>query len=118
MIAMIVSTLLGDVKTYRFDDALKSGKIVVIEPIRTYCSYCIKMDAVFQDPEVSKVMNRDFALVKVNIDEERMPLDIKARLTPSFYFINSRSEVYKKVPGAWLKDDFLTILSEAKKAYQ
>ena len=96
---------------HSYEDALKlqkkNNKIIMIDVIRTDCHYCEEMNTnVFEDKEMSKWLEKRFIPVQINLDNERLPLGIKVNFTPSFFFINSKQQIVKKIPGSWDIDDF------------
>ena len=48
----------------------------------------------------------------VDISKNRLPLGLKADMTPTFFFIDKNEKVIKAIPGAWNVEDFLEILKE------
>ena len=104
-----------------YDDAIKQAKkeqkIVVIAASSTHCRYCEKMDReVFSDEDVVAALSKDFVAVKVNVSNDKLPLNLQAKMTPAFFFVNAEGKVIKTIPGSWNKVDFLEILKEAKEA--
>lgn len=121
----IVLLLLGSlislwgVEWLSYEDALKvqkkRNKIIMIDVVRTNCRYCVKMDEdVFKDKEMSKWLGERFIPVKLDADFDDMPLDIKAKMTPSFYFIDKHSKIIKMIPGSWNIEDFKSLTKDIK----
>jgi len=85
----------------------KNHKIIMIEAMRSSCHYCQDMEEnTFDDPEMSKWIEERFISVKINLGNDFMPLNISPGMTPSFYFINEKEELIKKIPGSWNIEDF------------
>ena len=85
----------------------------MVDAVRDACRYCDFMDSeVFGDAEVAAAVEARFIPVKVNISRETMPFGLKVPMTPSFYFLTAEGEVIKTVPGAWNREDFISILKE------
>lgn len=108
---LLSSISLFGLEFHSYSDALKlqkkSDKIIMIDVIRTDCHYCEEMNTnVFEDKEMSKWLEKRFIPVQINLDNERLPLGIKVNFTPSFFFINSKQQIVKKIPGSWDIDDF------------
>ena len=109
------------IKYEAFDVALKraakENKIIMIKATSEYCHFCIKMDReVLVEDEVVQALQKDFISVSVDVGKEKLPLGLKASMTPTFFFIflhEDKTKV-KRIPGAWNKEDFLEILKEAK----
>lgn len=92
-------------------EAAQSGKIIMIEAVREVCRYCRIMEhEVFSDTQVQQELSSRFVPLKVDIGKESLPLGIRARVTPSFYFVDTKGNVVKKLVGAWTKEDFLEIV--------
>ncbi|MEA3433681.1 MAG: thioredoxin family protein [Campylobacterota bacterium] len=97
--------------------AAKEDKIVMIKATSKHCRYCKKMDReVLLEDEVVQSFSKDFIAVSVDVSNDTLPLDLKASMTPTFFFIfvDKDKTRTKRVPGAWNKEDFLEILKEAK----
>ncbi len=97
--------------------AKKEQKIVVIEATSKHCHYCQKMDReVLSDEQIIKALSKDFVVVKVDVSAQKLPLDLKSSMTPTFFFVNAEGNLIKTIPGSWGKEDFLEILKEAQQA--
>lgn len=97
--------------------AKKEQKIVVIEATSKRCHYCKKMDReVLSDEDVVTALSKDFVLVKVDVSSQKLPLELKSTMTPTFFFVNPEEKLIKTIPGSWSKEDFLEILKEAQQA--
>ena len=107
------------VKYKGFDKALQDAKlehkIIMIKVMTKECHYCRKMEAeVMTESEVVTAIENDFIPVAIDISVHRLPLGLKAEVTPSFIFIDETAQVIMNVPGAWSKEDFISLLKEAK----
>ena len=79
----------------------------MLDVIRSDCHYCSDMDKnVFGDKEMSRYLSDKFIAAKINLDKEKLPLGLKVFFTPSFFFINDKQEIVKKIPGSWNIADF------------
>ena len=98
-------------------EAIQEDKLIMIKASSPYCHFCKKMDReVFTDEAVLEILKKDFVLVSVDIYKEQIPLGLKAKVTPTYFFIDAKGQkVLKTVPGSWNKHDFLEILKEVKK---
>lgn len=104
---------------YSYSDAIKlqekSSKVIMIDVVRTHCQYCIKMDKnVFHDKEMSKWLKERFIPVKINLDIDEMPLDVKVQMTPTFYFLDKNHNIIKTIPGSWSIQDFKDLTKNIK----
>lgn len=104
---------------FSYDEALKlqkrNHKTIMLDVIRTDCHYCSDMDKeVFQNPKMSLYLSEKFIPVKINLDHEELPLGIKVFFTPSFFFINEKQEIIKKIPGSWNIQDFKDLTKNIK----
>jgi len=92
---------------------LDKDKLLLIKVIRDDCYYCNYMDKkVFSDSAMQTLLLKHFALIKVNISHEAMPLGLEGKMTPTFYFINKQGKVIKRLLGAWSKTDFEDIVQK------
>ena len=110
IIALSISSLLA-VDFHSYEEALqmqkKSKKIIMIDVVRTGCHYCEDMDRdVFKDKEMSKWLDDRFIAVKINIDNEKLPIGLKVNFTPTFYFLDADKKILKTIPGSWNIQDF------------
>lgn len=93
----------------------KNHKIIMLEVVRDGCHYCENMQRdVFDDKRMSDFIQKRFIGVKINIAHQKMPLDIEASMTPTFYFISEDKKIIKTVPGSWNQEDFKSMLEEIK----
>lgn len=102
-----------------YNDALvlqeKNSKIIMLDVVRTHCQYCIKMDReVFRDKDMSKWVSERFIPVKINLDENEMPLDVEVGMTPTFYFLDKEKKLLKVIPGSWNMEDFKDLTKNIK----
>ena len=110
ILLLSISSVLA-VEFHSYEDALKmqkkSKKIIMIDVVRSGCHYCEDMDRdVFKDKEMSKWLEERFIAVKINIDNEKLPFDLKVNFTPTFYFLDVDKKILKKIPGSWNIEDF------------
>ena len=103
-----------------FDKALarakREGKLIMIKATSPYCHYCKQMDReVLSDPEVVAILKKDFIPVAVDVYKEPLPLGLKYKFTPTFFFIDGSAKVRKIVPDAFSKEDFIHLLKEIRK---
>ncbi|MGC9351184.1 MAG: thioredoxin family protein [Sulfurovum sp.] len=109
-------------KVYTFEEAVKVAKeqkkIIMIRGVLPYCKWCIKMDReVMVEPEVRKVLDNSFVVVKTNVVTEKLPLGMVSLGTPSFYCIKSDGEtILDQLNGYGNKEEFLALLEKIKKA--
>ncbi|WP_456451560.1 thioredoxin family protein [Hydrogenimonas sp.] len=98
-------------------EAKATGRGIMIEVTSPTCHYCKKMErTTLADPEVVAAVTHSFVPVRVDVSKERLPEGLSWSLTPTFFFLTADGRLFKTVPGAWVKEDFLQILHEAKGA--
>jgi len=107
------------IKYQGFTEALKQAKkehkIIMIEAMSKDCHYCKKMQReVMIEKDVKSLLQKDFITVMVDVSKMKLPLGLKAKLTPTFIFIDKDKKVLMNVPGAWDKNNFLLLLKEVK----
>ncbi|MGB5965015.1 MAG: DUF255 domain-containing protein [Sulfurimonadaceae bacterium] len=96
-------------------EAKTTGKIIMIDAVRTDCHYCKDMDeAVFKDSAMAAYIEKRFIPVKVNLSNEKMPLNLNVEMTPTFFFVTKEGDLLKKVPGSWNQEDFRSFLDGVK----
>jgi len=103
-----------------FEDALqiakKEHKIIMIELVRENCHFCKRMDKeVMVDDNISNILVKDFVVVKLDINRDKLPLGLKKEITPTFAFVKETGEIFSIIRGAWNKDDFKALLRYIKK---
>ncbi len=108
------------VKYELFDSALKKAqkedKVIMIKATSKFCHYCKKMDhEVLSVDEIVKKLKKDFVSVSVDVYKNDLPMGLKYKVTPTYFFIDKNKKVLKVIPGALDKEDFLTLLKELKK---
>ncbi len=105
-----ISSLIA-LEFHSYDEALKlqkkSGKTIMIDVVRTDCHYCSDMEKnVLQNPQMIKYLEAKYIPVKINLDNEKLPLGIKVHFTPTFFFVNKEQKIVKTIPGSWSSEDF------------
>jgi len=94
-------------------EAARTGRPIMVDAVRDGCRYCSEMEAaVFDDTAVAEQIEKRFVPVKVNLSHEAMPRELEVTMTPSFFFFTPDMTLIKTVPGAWNREDFMTILEE------
>lgn len=116
--ALSLSSLFA-LEFHTYKEALKlqkeNHKIIMIDVIRSDCHYCSDMDKnVFQDKNMSQYLKEKFIPVKINLDTQKLPLDIKVHFTPTFFFVDSQQKILKKIPGSWSIEDFKDLTKNIK----
>jgi len=92
--------------------ARQSGKPIMVEAMRDGCYYCAVMDKkVFEDETAQAAITERVIPLRINISQEAMPAEIKARVTPSFFFLDADGNLLKKLIGGWTREDFLEIIA-------
>lgn len=117
----LFSSLLAESLQWRSWDAAMqeaeaTGKIIMIDAVRTGCHYCVEMDeAVFKDEAMAAYIEKRFIPVKINLAEEALPLGLDVSMTPTFFFVTKEGDLLKKVPGSWNQEDFRSFLDGVKR---
>ncbi len=70
--------------------------------------------AVFEDKEMSAWLEKKFIPVKINLDNEKLPLGLTTSFTPTFYFVDENHNILKKIPGSWNIEDFKDLTRNIK----
>ena len=102
-----------------FSDAVKEAKkehkIILLEIYGTDCHFCKKMEnEVFPKESVVKEIKDNFILLKVNGDEEKIPLGITKQMTPMHVFITETEDIKYMTFGFLEEKDFLELLEKEK----
>ncbi|UFH59656.1 thioredoxin family protein [Sulfurovum mangrovi] len=98
--------------------ALAEDKMIMIFYTAAHCRYCKKMEReVLSDSDVIAALEKEFVSVKIDVEREKNPLDFTPTMTPTFLFLSPEQKQLYRVPGSWVKEDFLEILREAKEKY-
>lgn len=120
IISLLVAVLplfAGEFHSYEEALALQkqNHKIIMIDVMRSDCHYCIKMQReVFDNKEMFAWLEERFILAEVNLDFDDVPLGLKVNFTPSFFFVNEKSKIVKKIPGSWNIQDFKDLTKNIK----
>jgi len=104
---------------YEYEEALalqkKTGKVILVEAMRSDCHYCADMKKkVFDDEKMSRWIKKHFIPVQINLDFDAMPLGLKVVMTPSFFFIDKHQKVVKRFVGSWNIQDFKDLTKNIK----
>lgn len=117
MFSSSLSLFAFELKTYEaaLKEQKKTNKIIMIDVVRTGCHYCEEMDRdVFADKEMAAWIAKRFIPVQINLDEQDLPLGLDVSFTPTFYFVDKKQKVVKKIPGAWNIEDFKSLTEKVK----
>lgn len=103
-------------ETISYEKALQlsqeDDKLILLKLESNDCKYCVQMNQeVFTNHEVQALLE-NFRVVQVNVDREKIPLDLELMLSPTFVFVNKEEEIVKKLPGAWTTEDFIEFLND------
>jgi len=103
-----------------YEDALKIAKkehkVIMIELTREDCHFCKRMDKeVMIDSNISTTLAKDFVVVKLDVNRDKLPLGLKKEITPTFAFVKESGELFSIMRGAWNIDDFKALLKYIKK---
>lgn len=96
--------------------ALEEGKPLFIDSYAKWCIPCKKMDSVFKDREVAKVLNDNFINVKVNMDQP-YGKDYQARygviFLPTFLFLDFLGNKQMKIDRVLTKYELIAYANAA-----
>ena len=104
---------------HSYEEALKlqkkTGKVIMIDVIRSDCHYCKDMQKkVFDNKAMSVWLQKRFIPVKLNLDFDELPLGLHVYFTPTFFFLDSDQKIIKKIPGSWNIQDFKDLTKNIK----
>jgi len=95
--------------------AKQKHKIILLEVYGTNCPYCKKMEKeTFTQNSVINELENNFILVRINGDEEKIPLNIKKQMTPMHVFVTEYEDVKDMTFGFLNEKDFLELLDKEK----
>ena len=119
-IGLLVSAVsLFALEFHSYEEGLKlqkrTGKIIMIDVVRSDCHYCSDMQKkVFDNKEMSEWLEERFIAVKLNLDFDELPLGIHVYFTPTFFFVDTDQKIIKKIPGSWNIQDFKDLTKNIK----
>jgi len=100
-----------------FEEAKLKHKQLIIKLTAEHCRYCKKMDKeVFEDKDVVEKVNKNFVVLELDVNKDKLPLGITKTMTPTFFFVNEEAKIVRKIPGSWNKVDFLDLLQSSLKS--
>jgi glyoxylase-like metal-dependent hydrolase (beta-lactamase superfamily II)/thioredoxin-related protein len=108
-----------NVKYKKFSQAIniakRKNKIVLIKVRSTICKYCDQLDGIIErNSKVKKILNKYFELVKINTDDEDIPMNLIVRSTPTLIFIRPNDKkVLMQLSGIRALGELLEVLNEA-----
>ncbi len=95
--------------------AKKEHKIILLEIYGTGCHFCTKMEnEVFPKERVVNELKDNFILLKINGDEEEIPLHIEKQMTPMHVFVTETEDIKDMTFGFLNEKDFLELLEREK----
>ncbi|RUM65230.1 MAG: thioredoxin [Sulfurimonas sp.] len=100
-----------------YDDAKASDKLVMVMLSRKDCPACHYMySIVFEDKQVSKLLKDAYLAMKIDVDEDFIPLGLEYFATPTFYFLDKNEIILKRLNGGEHISEFIKILKELNKS--
>jgi thioredoxin-related protein len=99
--------------------ALEADKPMLVYFWATWCEFCKKLETeVYPNTEVNKILEEDFVLVAINIDDNKEDADaFGVWVPPNEKFITPQGEVMDTIGGYMPEDSFLVILRQVKVNY-
>ena len=95
--------------------AKKEHKIILLEIYGTNCHFCEKMESeVFPKESVIEELKDNFIILKINGDEEEIPLGITMQMTPMHVFVTETKDIKDMTFGFLSEKDFLELLDKEK----
>ena len=126
-------TTVHELKWLSYDQAIKKSKIENIPTMIFFysnnCGWCRKLeDETFSDEQVKNLMNKNFAIVKINSDSTRIiskdgeeiserqlsQMVYQVNANPTIWFLSSNGERIAPLPGYAPVDDFINVLQYIK----
>ena len=90
-------------------------KVILLEISETGCKYCEKMEnEVFPTEKVVNELNDDFIILRINGDEQELPLGLSLQMTPMHVFVSENEDIKDMTFGFLEADDFLELLNKEK----
>lgn len=99
--------------------AFEADKPMLVYFWATWCEFCKKLETeVYPNQDVNKVLEEDFVLVAINIDENREDADkFGVWVPPAEKFVTPEGEVIDSIGGYLPEDSFLSVLKQVKAFY-
>ena len=95
--------------------AKKEHKVILLEIYGTNCQFCEKMESeVFPKESVSEKLKDNFIMLKINGDEEDIPLGITMQMTPMHIFVTETKDIKDMTFGFLAEKDFLELLNKER----
>jgi len=120
VLALLVSTIYAEVKYTdifdAYDVAEKENKTVMIMLSQEGCPGCEYMEnVVFNNTNITKILNKNFVVVHVDVYKDGAPDGLDFFATPTFYFLDADEKVLKRLNGGQNAKDFEETLKKLKK---
>ena len=99
-----------------YDNAKSEKKLVMVMLSREGCPGCEYMkNIVFEDKEVSKLLNDGFISVELDVGQDFIPEELEYFATPTFYFLDANEKILKRINGGERTEEFIKTLQEVQK---
>ena len=100
--------------------AHKEHKILYVLITSETCKWCRKIESTtLKRPAVIRAIKKRYVAVALTRDKDSYPKCLKAKMVPMSYFINPEDQrVIYSVPGFWVEEDYLSILSDVERKYK
>ncbi|MFA7084948.1 MAG: thioredoxin family protein [Arcobacteraceae bacterium] len=99
------------------EEAVTKNKKILVMFTQENCPTCEYMESVaFEDALLANYMNKQFILVKLDINKDTMPQDLNVYGTPTFYILNAQGQKQgRPIVGGGTPQAFLTLLKSYQK---
>jgi len=112
MAQMLFSNAIKFEKSYdaAISKAQKENKILMAVIIQNFCPWCTKFkNRTLRDVKVIRLVNEKFVPLMLNKDNNQIPNNIRTRMVPTTFFLNSEgkkisSAIGFKEPGEFIDD--------------
>jgi len=94
--------------------AKNEDKFIIVQATTNYCPYSRAMNyKVFDKKEVRDILKKEFIFIKVDVNSLSLPLGLDkhyTNITPTFFVLNSSTQLEDTYVGPMSKDGFLGML--------
>ncbi len=112
-IAVLITFLNANILDNAFKKAKAQKKLVLVEISKQNCSYCEALEReVFQNPNYLKEIEKNYIIIKLQKNRDKIPSFLKTRFYPTTYILKYDKTIIDELPGYMKSDNFIDFIKE------
>ncbi len=112
-IAVLITFLNANILDSAFKKAKAQKKLILVEISKQNCPYCEALEReVFQNPNYLKEIEKNYIIIKLQKNRDKIPSFLKTRFYPTTYILKYDKTIIDELPGYMKSDNFIDFIKE------